>query len=133
MGKILVLDDSEIVLEATKMALEDAGHEVITLMSPFLLFETMQREHPDVVLVDVNMPALSGDRVLEISNAFGAFRETPVLLYSTIEAAQLKAMAQRYGADGFVRKSLDREVLLREVESWIEAAQKRRGAGRPGA
>lgn len=126
-GKILILDDSEIVLEATRLVLEDADFEVAVLTSPFLLFETMQREKPDVVLVDVNMPTLSGDRVLEVSNAFGAFRETPVLLYSTLEEAELRAMAGRYGADGFVRKSLDRQLLLHEVEGWVRVARERRG------
>jgi len=126
-GKILVLDDSEIVLEATRLALEEAEYDVATLTSPFLLFETMQRERPDVVLVDVNMPTLSGDRVLEVSNAFGAFRETPVLLYSTLEESELRTMASRYGADGFVRKSLDRQLLLREVEGWVRVARERRG------
>src|SRR6185503_12234040 len=109
-----------------KLALEDVGHSVVTLTSPFLLFETTQRETPDVVLVDVNMPTLSGDRVLEVSNAFGAFRQTPVLLYSTLEEAELRAMATRYGADGFVRKSLDRQNLLREVENWVGVARQRR-------
>jgi DNA-binding response OmpR family regulator len=126
-GKILILDDSEIILEATKLSLEEAGFDVATLTSPFLLFETMQRERPDVVLVDVNMPALSGDRVLEVSNAFGAFRETPVLLYSTLEEQELRAMASRYGADGFVRKSLDRQNLLHEVDGWVKVARQRRG------
>src|SRR5688572_12507255 len=99
-GRVLILDDSEIILEATKLALEEEGYVVFTLTSPFLLLETMQREKPDVVLCDVNMPTLSGDRVLEVSNAFGAFRETPVLLYSTLEEAELKSLASRFGADG---------------------------------
>jgi DNA-binding response OmpR family regulator len=125
-GTVLILDDSEIILEATKLALEEAGFGVVTLDSPFLLFETMQREKPDVVLVDVNMPQLSGDRVLEVSNAFGAFRETPVLLYSTLEESELRAMASRYRADGFVRKSLDRQHLLQEVDGWVRVARERR-------
>jgi CheY-like chemotaxis protein len=125
-GTVLILDDSEIILEATKLALEEVGFRVVTLESPFLLFETMQREKPDVVLVDVNMPQLSGDRVLEVSNAFGAFRDTPVLLYSTLEEGELRAMAARYRADGFVRKSLDRQQLLREVDDWVRVARERR-------
>jgi CheY-like chemotaxis protein len=127
-GKVLILDDSEIVLESATLTLEEAGYEVAPLRSPFLLFKTMQRERPDVALVDVHMPALNGDRVLEIAHGIGAFVGTPVLLYSTMEDAELRAMAARHGADGFVRKSADREQLVSAVERWLRVGRARRQA-----
>lgn len=126
-GKVLILDDSEIVIEATQLTLEDAGYTVVALTSPFELLETIHREKPDILLVDVNMPALQGPAVVEISKGFGALEGVPVLFYSTLEAEELQALVERYGADGYVHKTLDKGVLQVQVEQWVTRSRARRG------
>lgn len=64
--------------------LEEAGYVVITVESPFGLSSALTREQPDVVLVDVTMPGLSGDKLVEIT------------LRKTSDAQVLARELQRY-------------------------------------
>ena len=62
--KILIIDDSELVLAATRGMLESLGFLVVTVSSPIGAVLVAAEERPDLVLVDLSMASLSGDRVV---------------------------------------------------------------------
>src|SRR6185436_11238878 len=68
--KVLVIDDDEKLLGAIRRLLTAAGLEVITSSSALHLPKLMHREKPDLVLLDIEMPALSGEHVLDLTNLF---------------------------------------------------------------
>jgi CheY-like chemotaxis protein len=113
---VLVLDDDESILEATQSSLQAAGYRAITLTSPFLLFKTLERERPEIVLLDTQMPALDGERVLEIAHGIGAFRDVLVFLFADDEPNQdLQTRAASHGASGVVRKRSSVDDLRRHL------------------
>jgi CheY-like chemotaxis protein len=112
---VLVLDDSEIALEVARGALESAGYAVVTSTSTFGFSRLCMQTNPDLVVVDVNMPALAGDRLVEILRRFQS-RPFPIVLHSDRPAAELKSLALACGANGSARKSADCAALLREIE-----------------
>lgn len=59
--KVLIVDDSQLVLGMTKTVLERAGVSVVALDSPIGFTKVLSEERPDLALIDVGMPALSGD------------------------------------------------------------------------
>ena len=63
MPKVMIVDDENTVLEITGAVLEDHGYRVIKRESALGTSLAILREKPDVVLLDVNMPGLSGDRI----------------------------------------------------------------------
>src|SRR5688500_15479513 len=65
-SKVMMVDDSDVVLEAGRIVLEENGFDVVTLDNPLLVALAVRREQPDLVLLDVNMPALKGDAVTKI-------------------------------------------------------------------
>lgn len=105
MSTIMIVDDSEITLELTRHALEGAGHDVVALSSPLGLMAGLYRHRPDLLLLDVDMPALSGEKVTELVRANERFGSIRVILYSSRSAAELKEAAARCGADGYVQKT----------------------------
>jgi len=113
MKRILVVDDSKVVLEACRIALEDAGFLVHCVQTPsFSLREAEQQ--PDLALIDVILPgSLSGDAVARfikyVSDDF------PVLLYSDLEEEELKIRAQEAGAQGYIRKAWGLRELVKRV------------------
>jgi CheY-like chemotaxis protein len=115
LGKVLVVDDSATTIEATQLALEDAGIGSIALMDPLKLVDTIRREAPDVVLLDVNMPAINGTRMLELLGRFN-LPPTKVVLHSMSPADWLEKEAKCLGAAGFVRKDSDSTKLLQVVK-----------------
>ncbi len=114
-GKILVVDDSEIELGVLRIVLEAAGFEVQSLESVFKLSTAIRRDRPDVILLDVMMPALGGDRAAAILKQHGYSRDIPVILHSSKSAAELESLATRVGAQGFVSKTGDFDRLLAEI------------------
>jgi DNA-binding response OmpR family regulator len=116
MARILVLDDSALVLNATRSALEADGHAVSTTSEPAVFFSHLEHERPDLALVDVSMPSLEGDAVVWIARAH-QLHACRIVLYSAKTEAELKQLVISSGADGFICKTAD-EALLRKHVAW---------------
>jgi CheY-like chemotaxis protein len=104
MSKILIIDDDETHLDSTRGILEAEGYEVFTQSQPFGTTNAVIRLRPDLVLLDVNMPALSGDRLAEVLRANSHTRDTMVVLHSSNDEDHLRTTARRLGLDGYICK-----------------------------
>jgi CheY-like chemotaxis protein len=118
--RILVVDDNEVELAVLRVVLEAEGFEVETLDSVFDLSIAIKRDPPDVILLDIMMPALGGDRVAAILKQHGFSRDIPVILHSSKDASELASIATRTGAQGFVSKTGDFDRLVAEVRRVLE-------------
>jgi CheY-like chemotaxis protein len=107
MPKILILDDSEVLLAVARASLEAAGYTVATRESPIGFSAMLRDEQPDLALIDVLMPALAGPRLVEILRPLRAtrFGRTLLVLHSGILESELSRMTQECGADGYIVKS----------------------------
>jgi CheY-like chemotaxis protein len=118
--KILVIDDSEIVLEVTKAALESAGHRVVTHDRAAGCVALILQQKPDLVLMDVNMPHLGGDTIVGVLGKAQPTGDTVVLLHSSLSAEVLRVKAEAVGAQGYIQKTGDLFALVREVNRWLK-------------
>lgn len=105
--KILIVDDSETAIEATQLALGDIGYTGIGLTDPFRLIESIRREKPAAILLDVSMPALDGTRLVAVMRQFDFLDGAKIILHSAAPWAQLETLAKASGADGFIQKTAD--------------------------
>ena len=115
--RVLIVDDSPLVLEMLRGALEAAGVAVDTANDLFELEVLRTATPPDVIVLDVQMPEAYGDDVAAtLRGAYGV--AAAILLMSTIPEEELALRAQSAGADGWVSKrdGLDR-VVTRVLES----------------
>ncbi len=117
--KVMIVDDSEIVLTVAQLALESAGFDVITHPRPAGCIALILQASPDLLLIDVNMPGLAGDTVVKMLGATHSNAEMIVLLYSTLQADVLEEKANACRAHGFIRKSESQQDLVRQVSRWI--------------
>ena len=102
--RVLVVDDDEKHLQTTREILEFEGFEVVTHNSPFRTTEVVRKANPALVLLDVNMPGLSGDRLCSLLRANESDRALPILFYSSNDEDSLRTSVQRHGASGYVCK-----------------------------
>lgn len=110
--KIMIVDDDPRHLQTTRGLLEYAGYDVIEHPRPFGTMEKVIQQRPDLVLLDVNMPALSGDRLCRLLKA--SHRAPAILLHSSNDEDSLRQAMIQCGADGYVCKG-DVAGLRRKV------------------
>lgn len=114
--KIFVIDDSKTALEFASLCLTEAGFEVFTYNGPFGIPRETRKHNPDLILVDVSMPALDGDKLVPVIRDMKAPRPTLVLLYSMRTEQELLELMVACGADGYVKKSTDPDDLIAAIE-----------------
>jgi two-component system, OmpR family, response regulator len=121
--RILVVDDDPKLLEITRELLELEGYLVMTQMSPFGTTRVVLDFEPELILLDVNMPGLSGDRLATI--LLGARSDAPrrVLLYSSNDEDSLREAATRVGASGYVCKG-DGAALRRRIRAILHGSDR---------
>ncbi len=117
--KVMIVDDSEVVLTVAQLALESAGFDVVTHPRPAGCIALILQTAPDLLLVDVNMPGLNGDTLVKMLGATQSKSEMIVLLYSSLQADVLEEKANACRAHGFIRKSESQLDLVRQVSRWI--------------
>jgi DNA-binding response OmpR family regulator len=123
--RVVLVDDSETTLESVAIVLEGAGMEVIKLSNPLSLPAVIRKEDPDLVLLDVTMPALSGDAIVSVLGS-KANRRARIVLHSSLDAEVLGTKARTCGADAYILKTNDEEELIRQVRRCLEGQTKRR-------
>ena len=130
MAKILIVDDEPTILELLKLNLEMAGHEVSLAGDGETAITRVEREHPDLVLLDVMMPAMDGWGVLSaIRN--GNFGQPKVIILSAKVSSRDLSHGFELGADDYLTKPFDvNQVTERidEVLAWSadDVADRRR-------
>ena len=112
--RILIIDDDETHLTCARELLEAEGYEVDVHQTAFGATERLIRFRPDLLLVDMNMPALSGEGLIGIMRKRAHAAGVRVLLYSSNDEDALRKAARRLEIDGYVCKG-DPDELRRKV------------------
>lgn len=115
-GTILIVDDDPIVLEVTKERLEGAGYEVHTREEALGTSQWTAEFQPDIVLLDVNMPALAGPELAQLLKKRRATKDIAIILYSSLESAELQSKLRATGAIGAIQKTGDDRRFLEDFE-----------------
>jgi len=122
MKKILIVDDNRVCLSVAADLLQEAGYSVSLRQESIGTGAAVLRERPDIVLLDVSMPNLSGESLVGIlQEEIPDERRPVVLLYSERSVDELKRLAEQCGADGFVTKGGGGEELLKAIDSALQS------------
>ncbi|HYV18857.1 MAG TPA: sigma-54 dependent transcriptional regulator [Verrucomicrobiae bacterium] len=117
-SRILVIDDEEAIRKSLRMVLEYEGYDMIEAASGPEGIETLRRESPDAVLLDIKMPGMDGMEVLQQARARDA--HTPILMVSGHGDIPTAVDALRKGAYDFLEKPLETERVLAALRNAIE-------------
>jgi twitching motility two-component system response regulator PilH len=113
--KILVVDDSMSMVRMIQAVLEKGGYRAIGISDPSRVEQTIDSEHPAVILLDVVMPERNGFQVCRALKTSEAYMSIPVILVSSKSTSSDRYWAEQQGANGYVVKPFAPEDLLREV------------------
>lgn len=115
--KILICDDDYGILEMLGMVLEEDGYQVVTEAKSINALKRIAEESPDLILLDIWMPVITGDQILSQLRSDYTKSKIPVLMYSA--STDGKVIADKYGADSFIAKPFDLEDLLNKVSGLL--------------
>lgn len=113
--RILVADDDPSMLEAIAVRLESEGFDVVRVQDAYQALATARRDRPDLLLLDVGMPAGDGFSVHERLAAFDELKDVPVIYVTGSPPACVDAEARRHGAVAIVHKPFAADDLLDAV------------------
>ena len=121
-SQIIVVDDDPIILKKAWSTLSEAGFNVIVLKSGDALLEyTTEHNAPDLILMDINMPSMTGfDVVRELKKGKVAWRDTPVIFLTANEDEDAETRGLSLGAMDFIRKPFVPSVLVLRVKHAVE-------------
>ena len=126
MTKALVIDDDDIAREVIVSVLQEGGYEAFDLPSPIGATQLILKEGIELVVVDLIMPALSGDKLAKMLRQNQRLSGLIIVLVSSSSLDQLRLLAASVQADAVVYKGDIRNELLPALAS-ARAAQARRG------
>jgi CheY-like chemotaxis protein len=119
-AKILVADDSALVLRMATDLLSEAGFTVITAGDGATALRRVEEEHPDLVVLDLLMPKMTGFDVLREIKRSDRVCQTPVLVMSGVYKEDVVSHLWEMGASGFMDKNLIADTLVFRVRSILE-------------
>lgn len=118
MPRVLVIDDSRLVLSAMRETLERAGMEVETALGGAEGVSRVESFRPDVIISDLEMPELDGLEVVRRVHASSP--ETPVLILTEHGEVPLVVQSMREGAFGYLRKGIRDDAMVEEINAALK-------------
>ncbi len=118
--KILVVDDDLELLGLIGFALRQAGYLAITAAQGGEALELFEREQPDLVILDVNLPVLNG---FEVCRRIRAEATTPIMMLTARSSEEDQVQGLDGGADDYLTKPFSPRTLLARVRALLRRAE----------
>jgi DNA-binding response OmpR family regulator len=121
---IVGLDDDPVVLGLVDAALSAAGHHFVAVEDPLAFWAALEAAPPDLVVLDVHMPEVSGVEICRALRAHPRWRSVPVLfLTATSDGAAIGELFAA-GGDDYVRKPIEGAELVARIEGRLERTRR---------
>ena len=120
---VLIVNDTPDQLEMMSLSLTHAGYRVFTAHNGYEGFQTVQREHPDLVVSDVSMPQVDGIELCRLIRANADIHTTPILLVSALRTDTASVVeGLQAGADDYLEAPYDAVRFTAKVARLVERA-----------
>ena len=121
--KILVVDDEPDVVSFIERTLDTEGFEVISAFDGISALDLVDSEKPDLVLLDLMMPMISGYEVCEQIKANPQTQEIPIICVSSAHTPDARAHSMRLGAATLIVKPFLPMELVAQVRRYLKQEQ----------
>lgn len=121
MVTVLIVDDSPAQVFALKALVEEWGHEVLIAENGDQALEIARQDQPDVILMDIIMPGMSGFQATRTLSKDPATRAIPIIFVSTKKGESDRVWGMRQGAIGYITKPVNPDLLLSAITDAVAA------------
>ena len=122
-GKILIVDDEAYIVHILEFSLGMEGYEVVTAFDGEEALAKVEREHPDLVVLDIMMPKLDGYETCRRLKSDEATKHIPVILLSAKGRNVDQKVGLDAGADEYITKPFSPRKLVEKIGSFLGQAK----------
>lgn len=119
LAKIVIIEDDLTFLDLLRVHLASAGHEVQTAEDAALGLRAIIADRPDIVLLDISVPYLTGFEMLKALHSDPATRKIPVIVLTGHSDDETYAKAKKLGAADFLTKPIQRDRLINAIDAQL--------------
>ena len=120
MGKvILIVEDNPKSLELFRALLQLSGYATLEATDGRQGVELAKKKRPDLILMDVQLPVMSGLEATRILKADGDTREIPIVALTAYAMGEEEERIRQAGCDGYITKPIDVQGFLEEVAGYL--------------
>ena len=112
--KIMIVDDEMHLARILQFTLEHEGYDVVTAFDGKEALDALEREAPDLVILDLMLPIVDGYKICNIIKNGDRFRDTPVIILSARDFSR-EELDEPLNADLLMEKPFNTEHLLDEI------------------
>jgi len=131
--KVLIADDNPQILELLEAYLEPLGVDVRLAADGEATLAAVERDEPDLILLDIMMPKRSGFEVCRLLKDDPRYRDIAIIMVTALNEMGDLERARECGSDDFLSKPVNKIELLARVQNLLKLRQLKRAAGRRGA
>jgi len=117
--RILLVDDERDLSDMVKMRLESHGYEVLTAYDGQEGLNKARREKPDLIILDLMLPKLDGYKVCRMLKFDEKHKGIPIVMFTSRVQDSDKKMGEEVGANAYITKPFEPEMLLSTVQRLI--------------
>lgn len=118
--KILIVDDESDMRETISTRLEISNFEVIEARDGEEGLEKAKKEKPDLIVLDLMMPKITGFEVCRMLKFDDAYKNIPIIVLSALSQQPDREKAVQCGADAYFIKPFDLDLLVTKIESLLK-------------
>jgi len=117
---ILIIDDEDDLIKALTVRLNDAGYTVLSARDGFEGLNLARKEEPDLILLDLMLPKIDGFKVARFLKFDESYKNIPIIMLTARAEEEDKVLGMQTGADLYVTKPFDDEMLLVAIDKLIQ-------------
>jgi two-component system cell cycle response regulator DivK len=121
MPTILLVEDNETNMQLSSFLLETADYAVLKARTAEIGVVIARTQHPDLILMDIQLPGMDGLQATALLKADEATRSIPILALTALAMKGDEERIRAAGCDGYIAKPLDYKSFLAEVKSRLAA------------
>lgn len=123
MAKVLVVDDEPNIVLSLEFLMQQAGFEVTTAYDGESALALVNENPPDLVLLDISLPGISGFEVLEQLRSQAAFKRLPIVMLTAHGREVEREKGLALGADDYITKPFSTRELVEKVKALLNESK----------
>jgi two-component system, OmpR family, alkaline phosphatase synthesis response regulator PhoP len=117
--KILIVDDEESLLKLASLLLTSRGYKVEAALDGKSALDSMAKDKPDLVLLDIMMPGLNGFEVCQQIKSNVSTRNIPVIMLTAKKSSEDMSRAEQLGAEQYITKPFRSAHLIETIKQTL--------------